>query len=211
MDQIRIELPDGASRELPRGTSPGAIANVLGGRLAKDAVAARLNGLLIDLATPIEADGRLALITLDSPEGIEIYRHSSAHLMAHAVKDLYGREVQVTIGPAIENGFYYDFFSENHTFSPEDFEPIEERMAELAAADLPIVREEVSRGQAIDLFRRMGETYKVQLIQDLPNETVSLYRQGEFHRPVPRPASAVDRPDQSLQADQCGRRLLARR
>lgn len=180
MDLVRIELPDGARREVPRGTTPRDIALSIGERLAKQAVAARVNDTLVDLSTPIDAHARFALITLDMPEGLEVYRHSSAHLMAHAVKSLYGDAVQVTIGPSIENGFYYDFFSEKHVFSPEEFERIEARMHELVAADLPIVREEVSRQRAIELFQKMGEDYKVKIIEDLPNETVSLYRQGDF-------------------------------
>jgi len=135
---------------------------------------------MVDMSTAINEDCRLQLITLNSPEGLDLYRHSAAHLMAHAVKSLYGDDVQVTIGPAIENGFYYDFYSTKHTFSPEMFDVIEKKMTELASADLPIVREEMSRDEAIALFREMGENYKVELIEDLPNETVSLYRQGDF-------------------------------
>jgi threonyl-tRNA synthetase len=156
------------------------VARDISERLARQAVAAKIDGLLTDVTTPLERDSRLELITLESPEGLEIYRHSTAHLMAHAVKTLFGTEVQVTIGPAIENGFYYDFYSETHKFTPEEFDAIEARMAELAAADLPIRREEMTRESAIQLFRDMGETYKVELIEDLPNPTVSLYRQGDF-------------------------------
>jgi threonyl-tRNA synthetase len=177
---IQVQLPDGSIKPFPPGSSPRDVAAALGAGLARQAVAARIDGQLADLSTPLERDCRVELITLDSPQGLEVYRHTAAHLMAHAVKDLYGDEVQVTIGPAIENGFYYDFYSERHTFSPEDFERIEARMAELAAADLPVVREEVSREQAIALFRSMGETYKVQLIEDLGEPRVSLYRQGDF-------------------------------
>lgn len=177
---IQVQLPDGSIKPFPPGSSPRDVAAALGAGLARQAVAARIDGQLADLATPLDRDCRIELITLDSPQGLEVYRHTAAHLMAHAVKDLYGDEVQVTIGPAIENGFYYDFYSERHTFSPEDFERIEARMAELAAADLPVVREEVSREQAIALFRSMGETYKVQLIEDLGEPRVSLYRQGDF-------------------------------
>jgi len=180
MDLVRVELPDGACREVPQGSSPLEVARGIGEGLARQSVAARLNGQLVDLSTPIEQDSRLEIITLSSSDGLEIYRHSAAHLMAHAVKSLFGHEVQVTIGPAIENGFYYDFYSDTHAFSPEEFERIEAKMAELAAADLPIMREEMSRDSAIALFREMGESYKVQLIEDLPNETVSLYRQGDF-------------------------------
>ena len=180
MDVIQVELPDGSVKEVPVGSTPLEVARTVSERLAREAVAARLDGQMVDLTRPIEKPSRLELIPLASPEGLDVYRHSAAHLMAHAVKSLFGDDVQVTIGPAIENGFYYDFFSEEHTFSPEEFETIENKMAELAAADLPIVREEVSRDGAIRLFREMGETYKVQLIEDLPNATVSLYRQGDF-------------------------------
>ncbi len=180
MPSVRIELPDGSVREIPRGTTFLEIARTIGEGLARQAVAARVDGRLLDLATPVENDARLELITLNTRDGLEVYRHTSAHLMAHAVKALFGSEVQVTIGPAIENGFYYDFYSEKHTFTPEEFERIEKKMTELASADLPIFREVLPRDQAIQLFRAMGETFKVQLIEDLPDETVSLYRQGDF-------------------------------
>jgi len=180
VDLVRVELPDGTYKEIPEGSTPFDVARSIGERLARQAVAARLNGELTDLDRAIEADARLELVTLDSGVGLEVYRHSTAHLMAHAVKSLFGDEVQVTIGPAIENGFYYDFFSENHTFTPEEFDLIEKKMTELAKADLPIVREEMGRDEAIATFREMGEDYKVELIRDLPNETVSLYRQGDF-------------------------------
>ncbi len=180
MTQVRVSLPDGSSKEIPKGGTPLDVARSIGEGLARQSIAARLNGQLVDVTAPIGEDASLELITLSSAEGLEIYRHSAAHLMAQAVKSLFGAEVQVTIGPAIENGFYYDFYAENHTFSPEEFETIEKKMAELAAADLAIVREEVSRDGAIQIFKEMGENYKVELIEDLPNETVSLYRQGDF-------------------------------
>jgi threonyl-tRNA synthetase len=180
MDLVRLELPDGTVKEVSPGTTILDVARSIGEGLARQSVAARLNGQLVDLGSPVRDSSRLELVTVSSREGLEVYRHSAAHLMAHAVKALYGDEVQVTIGPAIENGFYYDFFSLEHTFSPEEFEKIENKMAELATGNLPIVREEVSRDSAIRMFREMGETFKVQLIEDLPNETVSLYRQGDF-------------------------------
>jgi threonyl-tRNA synthetase len=180
MTQLRIALPDGSAREVPAGSTPLDIARSIGENLARQAVAARVDGQLVDLDTRLEQDARLELVTLNSAEGLEVYRHSTAHLMAHAVKELYGDQVQVTIGPAIENGFYYDFYSPDHSFTPEDFAAIEKKMEELAAADLPIRREELSRDSAIARFRDMGETFKVKLIEDLPNATVSLYRQGEF-------------------------------
>jgi len=180
MPMLRITLPDGTPKEVPRGTTPLEIARGIGERLARQTVAARLDGLLVDATMPLERDAQLQLITLNTPEGLEIYRHSTAHLMAQAVKELFGREVQVTIGPAIENGFYYDFYSATHTFSPEEFERIEKKMAELAAADLPIERQVLSSAEAIRLFEEMGELYKVELIRDLGAEEVSIYRQGSF-------------------------------
>jgi len=180
MSQIQVELPDGSKKELPAGSTPLDVARTIGESLARQSVAAKVDGVLSDVATPIKQDARIELITLKSPEGLDIYRHSAAHLMAHAVKALFGSGVQVTIGPSIENGFYYDFYSPNHTFSPDDFDRIESKMAELVKADLQISREEMSRDDAMSLFAGMGETYKVELINDLPNETVSLYRQGDF-------------------------------
>jgi len=180
MSIIRIELPDGSSKELPRGSSALDVARELGEGLARQAVAARLDGELYDLQRPIEQDCKLELITLNSAEGLDIYRHSAAHLMAHAVKKLFGRQVQVTIGPAIENGFYYDFYSDQHVFTPEEFATIEEKMEQLAKDDLPIVREEVSSEEAVRLFTEMGEDYKVELIRDLDVPRVTLYRQGDF-------------------------------
>ncbi|MBE0503435.1 MAG: threonine--tRNA ligase [Desulfuromonadales bacterium] len=180
MMQVRVTLPDGSVREVAVGSNALDLARSISEGLARQAVAAKIDGQLVDLTTPITHDAHLVLVTLQSPEGLEIYRHSASHLMAHAVKSLFGSEVQVTIGPAIANGFYYDFYSPNHTFSTEEFELIEGKMAELAAANLPIIRSEMDRDEAIALFAAMGEEYKVQLIRDLPNEKVSLYRQGDF-------------------------------
>jgi len=180
MSQVQIELPDGSKKEFSAGITPLDVARSIGEGLARQAVAARVDGRLVDLNSPLGKDARVELITLNSPEGLDIYRHTTAHLMAHAVKALYGDDVQVTIGPSIENGFYYDFYSTKQTFAPEMFEAIEKKMEELAAADLPVVREELPRDEAIALFRGMGENYKVELIEDLPDGVVSLYRQGDF-------------------------------
>ncbi len=180
MSLIRVSLPDGSVKEVEKGSTPLDVARTIGERLARQSVAARVDGALVDLTRPLESDCSLELVTLKSPDGLEIYRHSAAHLMAHAVKSLFGRDVQVTIGPAIENGFYYDFYSENHTFTPEEFDRIEARMAELAKADYPIERQEISRQEAIRLFSEMGEDYKVELIRDLDEPVVSIYRQGDF-------------------------------
>ena len=180
MANVRITLPDGSVKEIAQGKTPLDVAQSIGAGLARQTVAARLDGQLVDATTPIQQDANLQLVTLNTPEGLDIYRHSSAHLMAHAVKELFGAQVQVTIGPSIEGGFYYDFYSEDHTFSPEEFEQIEKKMVELAKADLPLVREVVKRDDAIALFREMGEAYKVELIEDLEEDEVSLYRQGTF-------------------------------
>ncbi|PLX80776.1 MAG: threonine--tRNA ligase [Desulfuromonas sp.] len=180
MSMLKITLPDGSEKQVEPGTTPLDIARSIGEGLARQTVAARVDGRLVDANASIEGDAAVQLVTLNTPEGLEIYRHSSAHLMAHAVKELFGTEVQVTIGPAIENGFYYDFYSESHTFSPEEFETIERKMADLAKENLSIERQELSRDEAIALFRGMGETYKVQLIEDLGEPMVSVYRQGSF-------------------------------
>ncbi len=180
MALLQIELPDGSVKEVESGSTPHDVALTIGEGLARQAVAARFDGEMIDVTRPLSASGKLELITQNSPEALELIRHSCAHLMAQAVKDIYGAEVQVTIGPAIKDGFYYDFYSESKKFVPEDFEVIEKKMDELAKADLPIVREDLSRDQAIKLFREMGEDYKVELIEDLDEAQVSLYRQGNF-------------------------------
>ncbi len=180
MSLLEIELPDGSKKEIESGSTAYDVAASIGEGLARQSVAARFNGELVDINRPLDTSGTLSLVTQNVPEALEIVRHSCAHLMAQAVKELYGDEVQVTIGPAIKDGFYYDFYSETKKFVPEDFPVIEAKMAELAKADLPVTREVVGRDQAIAMFRDMGEAYKVELIEDLDVETVSLYRQGSF-------------------------------
>ncbi len=178
MAEIQIELPDGTCKDVESGTTPYDIALSIGEGLARQSIAARFNDDLVDVTSPLKDSGRLALITQNSPDALEIIRHSCAHLMAQAVKELYGDEVQVTIGPAIKDGFYYDFYSETKKFVPEDFPVIEAKMAELAKEDQEVTREVLPRDAAISMFRDMGEAYKVELIEDLDAETVSLYRQG---------------------------------
>ena len=156
------------------------VARSISEGLARQAVAAKVDGELRDLNTALERDAAVELITVDSPAGLEVYRHTAAHLMAHAVKELYGAKVQVTIGPAIESGFYYDFYSPDHVFVPEDFPVIEKKMQEIVKQNLPIERSEVPREQAVDMFASMGEEFKVELINDLGEDVVSLYRQGDF-------------------------------
>jgi len=180
MAEVTIQLPDGSKRRYPKDIEASAVARDISEGLARAAVAARIDGELRDLSTCLGSDVAVEFVTDSTPEGLDIVRHSAAHLMAQAVKQLYGSKVQVTIGPSIDNGFYYDFYSPEHTFSPEDFDAIEAKMEELAKQDLPIVRQELPRDEAIRLFREMGESYKVELIEDLDVETVSLYRQGDF-------------------------------
>ena len=174
-----ITLPDEAQRAFPNPVSALEVARSISPALARSALAARVDGQLCDLSTVIADDARLALITERDAEGLEIMRHSCAHLMAMAVKQLYP-EAQVTIGPMIENGFYYDFAFER-PFTPDDLEKIEARMGELARVDIPLQRTEVQRDEAVALFSGMGEQYKGEIIRDLPPDSViSLYRQGDF-------------------------------
>ena len=174
-----ITLPDGSQREFEAPVTVAEVAAAIGPGLAKAAIAGRVDGRLVDLSTPIDADAELAIVTDRDPEGLEIIRHSCAHLLAQAVKSLYP-EAQVTIGPVIEDGFYYDF-AFDRSFTPEDLERIEARMRELAGADLPICRTVRERDEAIEYFLSIGEAYKAEIIRDLPaDETLSLYTQGDF-------------------------------
>jgi len=176
---IAITLPDGSKREFEGPVTVRAVAESIGAGLAKDALAGKVNGRLVDLTTEISADSDVAIVTAKNEEGVEILRHSTAHLMAQAVKQLFP-SAEVTIGPAIDKGFYYDFKFER-AFTPEDLEAIEKRMTELVKKDIPISRKEVSREEAIAFFEGLGEHYKVELIQAIPEgETLSLYTQGDF-------------------------------
>jgi len=173
---ITVTYSDGSQKRLPAGTT--AIQALKAGPKFTGAIAAKVNGRVVDLSRPLSEDGDLIVVSGDSPEGVDVIRHSTAHLMAQAVKRLYPA-VQITIGPTIEDGFYYDF-KRAEGFTPEDLERIESVMREIVKADYPISREEVSRQEAIEFFRGMGEEYKALIIESLPEERVSLYRQGEF-------------------------------
>lgn len=174
-----IRLPDGSERRVEQAMTIAALAAAIGPGLARAAIAGKVNGRLVDTSFAIEQDSEVAIVTERDPEAIEIIRHSSAHLLAHAVKQLFP-EAQVTIGPVIENGFYYDF-SFSRPFTPEDLARIEKRMAELAKSDVPVQREVWDRSEAISYFKDMGEHYKAQIIASIPaGEPVSLYRQGDF-------------------------------
>ncbi len=178
-DSIKISLPDGSARDYPRGITAQEIIKSIGSGLAKASVAAEVNGRPVDLGFRLEEDASFSAIKSDTPQGLEILRHSASHLMAQAVTELYPG-TKVAIGPAIEDGFYYDFDRET-AFSAEDLEKIERKMAELASQDIPIERQEMERSQALEHFRRLGENYKVELITELPeNQPISFYRQGNF-------------------------------
>jgi len=187
MTEISVMFEGGAMRRFPAGTTAGdalwAQAEADGGKKSvKRAVAARVeNGqgaVVIDLSRRLTSDCKVTPVAPDSADGLEVLRHSTAHLMAQAVKRLFP-EVQITIGPVIDNGFYYDF-KRPEGFAPEDLTRIEETMRKIVGEDLPVSREELPRAEAVRLFRDMGEHYKVEIIEGLPEDTVSLYRQGEF-------------------------------
>src|SRR5512140_1487380 len=165
MAEIKITLPDGSLRELPEGSTVADLAASIGAGLAKAALAGRINGEMVDVTALLVEGARVEISTEKSPEALEIIRHSTSHLMAQAVKELFP-QAKVTIGPAIETGFYYDF-DVDHPFTPEDLEKIEKKMQELAKASLPLVRQELSSADAIKMFSGMGEDYKVELIEDL--------------------------------------------
>ena len=174
-----ITLPDGSQREYAEAVTIMQIAQDIGPGLAKATLAGRINGDLKDASQIIEQDAELSIITSRDEEGVEIIRHSTAHLLAMAVQDLYPG-CQVTIGPVIENGFYYDF-SYERAFTPEDLEKIEKRMAELAKADMAIERVTMTHEEAVSAFDARGEKYKVEIINELPEgEVISVYRQGEW-------------------------------
>ena len=174
-----VTLPDGSKKPFPEPVTGSAVAASIGARLAKDAVAIRVDGTLCDLTLPLEDDVNIEIVTRSSTEGLELLRHDAAHVMAEAVKELYP-DTQVTIGPAIEDGFYYDFAREE-PFTPEDLEAIEARMREIVKRDEAIVREVWTRDEAVDFFTRQGELYKAEIIAGIPaEEMISLYRQGEF-------------------------------
>jgi threonyl-tRNA synthetase len=176
---INVTLPDGSKRELPDGATPLDLAEGISKSLAKAAIIAEVDGEEWDLTRPLDGDAQVAIVTRKDDKALEVIRHDAAHVLAQAVQDLFPG-TQVTIGPAIEDGFYYDFAREE-PFSPEDFEAIEKRMAEIVDADLPFVREVWDRDEAIAEFRKMGETYKAELIRDLPeDETITIYRQGDW-------------------------------
>jgi threonyl-tRNA synthetase len=177
-ENVTIRLPDGATLEVPKGTSVRGVAERIGPRLAKDAVAGKIDGRVVDLVTPLDADSTLEIITWRSPDVVPIYRHSTAHLTAQAVKRLFP-DVQIGIGPPIENGYYYDFLPQR-PFTPEDLAKIETEMRRIIGEDLQISRLEMPVSEAISIFEAQNDPLKVQIARELGDERVSCYRQGEF-------------------------------
>ena len=174
-----ITLPDGSERQFDSHVSGLEVATSIGEGLAKAAVAVRVNGALWDLNRQIDNDAALQIITRDSDDGLELLRHDAAHVLAEAVKELWP-DTQVTIGPAIENGFYYDF-ARTEPFTDADLEIIETRMKEIVDRDEPIEREVWERDTAAEFFRGIGEEYKAEIIESIPSEEdLTLYRQGDF-------------------------------
>ena len=174
-----IKLPDGSMREFAQPVTVAEVAASIGAGLAKAALAGRVDGKLVDTSYRIDADAELAIVTERDKDGLDIIRHSTAHLLAYAVKTLFP-DAQVTIGPVIENGFYYDF-SYKRPFTPEDLVAIERKMSELAKKDYPVMREVRSRDEAVALFKGMGEHYKAEIIASIPAEQeIGLYREGDF-------------------------------
>ncbi len=172
-EQISITLSDSTKKSIPKGTRLQDLTDILD----KDAVAAQMNGVLVDLSRTIEKDASISFIPIHSKKGLEILRHSAAHVMAQAVKELFPT-VKLTFGPSTETGFYYDF-DYNRTFTPQDLEMIGKKVSEIIDQDVPFIRKEVSKEEAVKTFREMGETYKVEHLEELPDR-VSLYRQGTF-------------------------------
>ncbi len=174
-----VRLPDGSVKSFPGSVTVAEVAQAIGPGLARAALAGKVNGKLVDISHRIESDAELAIVTERDREGVEILRHSTAHLLAYAVKELFP-DAQVTIGPVIENGFYYDF-SYKRPFTSEDLAAIEKRMAELAKKDFPVRREVWPRDKAVEYFKSIGEHYKAEIIASIPaEEEVSLYREGDF-------------------------------
>jgi len=174
-----IKLPDGSVKTFPGPVTVAEVAQSIGAGLARAALAGKVDGRLVDTSFRIEGDAALAIVTDRDAEGLNIIRHSTAHLLAQAVKELYP-EAQVTIGPVIENGFYYDF-AYKRPFTPEDLAAIEKRMAEIARKDLPVARREMPRDAAVNFFRGLGEVYKAEIIASIPEkEAISLYGQGDW-------------------------------
>ena len=174
-----VTLPDGSQKKFDKPITVAEVASSIGAGLAKAALAGKVNDKLVDTSFLVENDAHINIVTDKSPEALEVIRHSTAHLLAQAVKQLFP-SAQVTIGPVIENGFYYDFAFEKG-FTPEDLVQIEARMTELAQKDFPVSHRVMSRAEAIKFFRSIGEEYKAKIIESIPeSEALTVYQQGDF-------------------------------
>jgi threonyl-tRNA synthetase len=179
METIQITLPDGATREVLRGTTAAEIAHQISPRLAHEALVARAGGELIDLSRPLDEDAKLSILTAKDPEAVQVFRHSAAHLLAAAVLELYP-DVKLGVGPPIENGFFYEF-ARNEPFTPEDLEKIQAKMHELAAKDIPNQRKMIPKPEALELYRRTNQEFKCELVEEKASEpVVSFYSTGQF-------------------------------
>ena len=178
METIQLSIGDGTTQDFPKGISASAALEALNGGISPDVFAVMHNGIEKDLAAPLDASGSLEPLKFDSPKGKDIYRHSSTHIMAQAVKECFPSS-QLTIGPAIEEGFFYDFAFER-PFTPEDLETIQKRAEAIMASNLTVTRLEMSKAEAMTYFRDQGEQYKVELLEGIPDEHISLYQQGDF-------------------------------
>ena len=213
MSEITVTLPDGSNRRVPAGTTPGEIAAGISPRLAKAALAAAVDDRLVDLSFPLQQDARVRIITPESPEGLHVYRHSTAHLLAAAVTNLFPG-AQCGIGPATDEGFFYDFIVDR-PFVPEDLEAIEKKMKDLAGQDLRYERQMLARDEAKQFFAGRGETLKVQLIDEKTEgqSEVSCYTikdRDTFVDFCVGPACAIERPAEGVQAAEHLQRLLER-
>jgi threonyl-tRNA synthetase len=176
---VRIKLPDGSLKEMEEGATALDLAASISKGLARASMAARINGKVRDLLAPLSSGDAVELLKFDAREGREVFWHTSAHVMAQAVKALFP-DVKVAIGPAIETGFYYDFDTP-HRFTPEDFEKIEAKMREIVSQSLPLIRRELPRDEAVRLFEDLKEPYKTELVRELPEgEAISVYTEGDF-------------------------------
>ena len=176
---VNVTLPDGSVRQFDAAVTVAQVASSIGAGLAKAALAGRVDGKLVDTSHVIDADAQLSIVTDKDADGLDMIRHSTAHLLAYAVKTLFP-DAQVTIGPVVDDGFYYDF-AYKRPFTPEDLVAIEKKMAELAKQDIPVERSVMPRDEAVTFFKNMGEAYKAEIIASIPsNEDISLYREGDF-------------------------------
>jgi threonyl-tRNA synthetase len=178
-DMVSVKLPDGSQRQFDAPVTVAQVAASIGAGPAKAALAGRVDGVLVDTSFLIERDAELAIVTDKDADGLDVIRHSTAHLLAYAVKELFP-DAQVTIGPVIENGFYYDF-SYKRPFTPDDLLAIEKKMTELAKKDEQVVRKVLPRDEAVAYFKSIGEAYKAEIIESIPvDQDVSLYTEGTF-------------------------------